>query len=596
MRALIRSLSALVVLFAWNGAGLAQVAKPASPDLARLADGQGAQAYNRALTTTVEGGRGVARLDARAGDGGVVFDGVQLGDGVIEIDLKGKDVAQRSFLGVAFRMVDWTTFDAVYFRPFNFRGPDAERRSHSVQYVSHPLNTWQRLRAEHPGRYESALEPPPDPNEWFHARIVLAGPRVEVFVDGSDKPALSVTALGAQQSGGVALFVGNGSDGAFRAMTITAAGPVGPPPPSTQNVFDAARTGNVARLRALVEKDPKVVGMRMLIGATPLHLAAANGQRAAAEFLLEHGADINAVARHAGTPLDLVLESDARTLAGWLEARGARTTPIRFDITEITPAVHRLAYPWGMMNNVLVYSARDGLVLVDSGFSTRAVPELRRAIAGLSRTDIACLINSHDHGDHVAGNAVAPPGVPVITAASLASGGPSGPAVGRTGEPLKGRTGRTLPAPFGLRVAGSDILVIPRPGLHSDADLVVWFKDQNVVAMGDLLLSESVPALSDIPGYLAFLDDVLDVFPAKTIFVSGHGRDLDAAGVKVYRDTLAEMAGVVRTHRAAGRTVEEMRQADILKDYKPRFSLLDFLPVDSLIPSVVSALEKGTLK
>jgi tetratricopeptide (TPR) repeat protein len=80
------------------------------------------------------------------------------GDAVIEVDLKGKDVAQQSFLGIAFHLVDWTTFDAVYFRPFNFRAPEAERRSHSVQYVSHPVNTWQKLRAEQPGRFEKAIE------------------------------------------------------------------------------------------------------------------------------------------------------------------------------------------------------------------------------------------------------------------------------------------------------------------------------------------------------------------------------------------------------------------------------------------------------
>ena len=32
---------------------------------------------------------------------------------------------QQSFLGIAFHVVDWTTYDAVYFRPFNFRAAAA---------------------------------------------------------------------------------------------------------------------------------------------------------------------------------------------------------------------------------------------------------------------------------------------------------------------------------------------------------------------------------------------------------------------------------------------------------------------------------------
>jgi hypothetical protein len=218
--------AALVALvLGWgSGTALAQLPKPSAPDFARLADGKSAQVFNRTLTVATEGGRTVAVLDARAGDGGVLLEGVQLGDGVI-VDLRGKDVAQQSFLGIAFHVVDWTTLDAVYFRPFNFRGSDPERRSHSVQYVSHPSNTWQKLRAERPGQFESPIDPPPDPNGWFHARIVLNSGKVEVYVNGAAKPSLAVEDLGSQKSGGVALFVGNGSDGAFATLTVTPTAP-----------------------------------------------------------------------------------------------------------------------------------------------------------------------------------------------------------------------------------------------------------------------------------------------------------------------------------------------------------------------------------
>lgn len=51
-----------------------------------------------------------------------------LSTGVIEIDLKGKNVKQRSFVGVAFNVVDAKTFEAVYFRPFNFQADEPARR------------------------------------------------------------------------------------------------------------------------------------------------------------------------------------------------------------------------------------------------------------------------------------------------------------------------------------------------------------------------------------------------------------------------------------------------------------------------------------
>jgi len=228
-----------VLAFALSVASLAcpafgQVPRPVQPDLASLSGAQPPQAFNRSVTAQREGDRTVARLDAKAGEGGVLLEGVQLGEGVIEVDLLGKDVAQQSFLGIAFHFVDWRTYDAVYFRPFNFRAAGQEQRSHAVQYVSHPTNTWQKLRAERPGQFEAAIEPPPDPNGWFHARIVLDDSKVEVYVNGAATPSLVVDDLGEAKSGGIALWVGNGSDGAYASLTITPADTLLPvTPPST---------------------------------------------------------------------------------------------------------------------------------------------------------------------------------------------------------------------------------------------------------------------------------------------------------------------------------------------------------------------------
>ncbi len=94
-------------------AGFGQALKPVQPDLGRLAGAAAGQVFNRSVTVQKEGDRTVARLDARAGDGSALLDGVLLGEGVIEVDLRGKDVAQQSFLGIAFHVVDWTTYDAA---------------------------------------------------------------------------------------------------------------------------------------------------------------------------------------------------------------------------------------------------------------------------------------------------------------------------------------------------------------------------------------------------------------------------------------------------------------------------------------------------
>ncbi len=197
-------------------------AKPLEPNLANVAAGKDGKVVNRAVTATEKDGKTALRFDERGGDGLALWLDVEFSDGTIEFDVRGKDVFQQSFVGIAFHGAG-EAYEAVYFRPFNFRSDDPSRRSHAVQYVSNPTYTWQKLRNEHPGKYESAVAPAPDPASWVHARVVVAYPKISVFVDNAAEPSLVVDQLSDRKSGWVGLWVGNGSGGEFANLRISSA-------------------------------------------------------------------------------------------------------------------------------------------------------------------------------------------------------------------------------------------------------------------------------------------------------------------------------------------------------------------------------------
>lgn len=157
-------------------------------------------------------------LNAKQGDGLAVYQDLEFENGIIEFDVKGKDVLQQSFVGVAFHIQNDTTYNAVYFRPFNFKKP--ERTSHSVQYISHPKFTWQKLRSEFPEQFEKTVTPVPNPDEFFHARIEVKWPTVKVFVENANIPSLEVKMLSTFKKGKIGLWVGNGSDGSFKNLEV----------------------------------------------------------------------------------------------------------------------------------------------------------------------------------------------------------------------------------------------------------------------------------------------------------------------------------------------------------------------------------------
>ena len=166
-------------------------------------------------------GKHAVKLSEAPGMGVVWLDTYDFADGTIEVDILGRSQpVQGSFVGIALRVLDGQTHDAVYFRPFNFRATDSTRHAHAVQYVSHPDWTWQRLRTDRPGLYEKPIVPEPDGDEWFHVRIDVTRPKIQVFVNNAATPSLVVDELGPRTHGPVGLWVGEGSGGYFANLRV----------------------------------------------------------------------------------------------------------------------------------------------------------------------------------------------------------------------------------------------------------------------------------------------------------------------------------------------------------------------------------------
>jgi hypothetical protein len=195
------------------------------PDLGRFGEPGKWAVLNGETGTAVEDGVRVARLAPIGGNHQgsnfalAVVPRLRFREGVIEVDLRGNGEGRGSFLGIAFGVVDATTHEAVYFRPFNFRAADPDHHAHAVQYVAQPDFPWDRLRAERTGVYEKPLDPAPDPAAWFHARIEVTARHVTVFVNRASEPSLSVDRLAPARDGGVALWV-DSQPGAFANLKI----------------------------------------------------------------------------------------------------------------------------------------------------------------------------------------------------------------------------------------------------------------------------------------------------------------------------------------------------------------------------------------
>jgi ankyrin repeat protein len=89
-------------------------------------------------------------------------------------------------------------------------------------------------------------------------------------------------------------------------------------------IHDAAKAGDLAKVKALLKENPKLVLSKDKEGWTPLHVAAENGCKDVVELLLASKADVNAIGKFGLAPLHLAARKGSKDVAQLLLANKAR--------------------------------------------------------------------------------------------------------------------------------------------------------------------------------------------------------------------------------------------------------------------------------
>jgi hypothetical protein len=199
-----------------------QAAAAQTIDLAAQLKAGKLRAVNREATPQ-EARPGAIHLSEKDGNGVAWVEGTDFALGTIEVDIRGRDVMQRSFVGVAFHRKDDNSYDCVYLRPFNFRSTDPMRHQHAVQYIALPDFDWPRLRKEFPEEFENPVDAALEPTGWTPLKVVVNAKNIQIFAGAVKEPTLEVRRLGTNERGAVGLWAGNGSDGDYANLRITPA-------------------------------------------------------------------------------------------------------------------------------------------------------------------------------------------------------------------------------------------------------------------------------------------------------------------------------------------------------------------------------------
>jgi glyoxylase-like metal-dependent hydrolase (beta-lactamase superfamily II) len=219
----------------------------------------------------------------------------------------------------------------------------------------------------------------------------------------------------------------------------------------------------------------------------------------------------------------------------------------------------------------------DGAVLVDSGRAA-AASQLPAAVEqATGGTRVHTLFNTHWHLEQTGGNeALGRAGANIVaqekTRARLAVGYyvPSEdryqPPVPVQAQPTESfyTTGSTT-------IAGNRIEYGYLVAAHTDGDAYVYFRDANVIAVGDSLAPEHDPELDWwgggwLGGRADALKQLLDLTDARTRFVPSYGAPVGRAAVQAEHDMCVLLFDRFFDRVRKGETDEDMLAAGIMED------------------------------
>jgi glyoxylase-like metal-dependent hydrolase (beta-lactamase superfamily II) len=232
----------------------------------------------------------------------------------------------------------------------------------------------------------------------------------------------------------------------------------------------------------------------------------------------------------------------------------------------------------GVGGNVLVVSTNAGAVLVDSGAGELAAQMLVPTVGELTGdAKVHTLFNTHWHLEQIGGNL----------------------AVGRTGANIVAHEKTRLHLAYAYYLPLEDRYHPPMPvqaqptesfyttgektvgaqsieygyllEAHTDGDAYVYFRDANVIAVGDAISPERDPELDWfgggwLGGRLDSLKQLLAMTNAETKFVPSYGPVVGRAEVQREHDVMSVLFDRFHERLRKGESDEDMLAAGIMKD------------------------------
>ncbi|MBL7872182.1 MAG: MBL fold metallo-hydrolase [Cyclobacteriaceae bacterium] len=248
---------------------------------------------------------------------------------------------------------------------------------------------------------------------------------------------------------------------------------------------------------------------------------------------------------------------------------------VRIQPIKVTEQIYMLK---GSGGNIGVLLGKEGTLMIDNQFAPLS-NKINGAIKTLDPGEIRFAINTHVHGDHSGGNEnFYKMGATLVAHDNVRTRMMKETVNARTNKTTPPRDKEAWPVvtfadKLNFHLNGEDVILHHFDRGHTDGDVIVQFKNANVVHTGDAFVRYGYPYIDltnggGINGFINTLDKILLLLDDNTKVIPGHGEVATKADVKKVRDGVADIRDQVAAALKKGKKVEDIAALGITDKYE----------------------------
>jgi len=267
-----------------------------------------------------------------------------------------------------------------------------------------------------------------------------------------------------------------------------------------------------------------------------------------------------------------------------------------FKSTQLTDNIFMLQ---GKGGNLGLIKGKDGLLLIDADYKVMS-SALKTELAkhgGVEKLNY--LVNTHWHGDHTQGNHALGHHARIISHENVRK------RLARREEiklfkmisepyPKHALPSVTYDSQMSLYINDEELEIVHFPSGHTDGDSVVFFKNANIVHMGDHFFAGFYPFVDVYHGGNVLtmaknIKTILGMIDDKTKIIPGHGPLSNKADLQAFHNMLIETSAEVKAMKDKGLSLEQIQAKGLSKKWDS-WAAKSFFPATVWISIVHSSL------